>query len=82
VIVLDKVTSSLDSATESAIYRIINDKFTKKGHTVIIVAYRLGVLEEHTKTRRDVVALIADGRLQQVIKDLKPATFQRLGQRE
>ena len=82
VILLDEVTSSLDSVTESTIYRIIDDEFTEKGHTVIIVAHRLAVLKEHTKIGRNVVVLMADGRLQEVIEDLKTATFQRLGQME
>jgi ATP-binding cassette subfamily C (CFTR/MRP) protein 1 len=82
VIVLDEVTSSLDTATESTIHRIIDDEFTEKGHTVIIVAHRLGALEEHTKIGRDVVALMADGRLQEVIENLEPATFQRFRQME
>jgi ABC-type multidrug transport system fused ATPase/permease subunit len=82
VILLDEVTSSVDSTTESTIYRIIDDEFTEKGHTVIIVAHRLGALKEHTKTGRDAVALMADGRLQEVIEDLNPGTFQRLGKLE
>ncbi|KAI1820889.1 putative ABC transporter [Xylaria intraflava] len=78
VILLDEATSSLDSETESAIYRIIDDEFTEKGHTVIIVAHRLGALAERTVAGRDAVALMADGRLLEVIQDLQPATFQRM----
>ncbi|OKL59922.1 hypothetical protein UA08_04651 [Talaromyces atroroseus] len=80
VIILDEVTSSLDTATESTIHQIIDDEFTEKGHTVIIVTHRLGALEEHAETGRDIVALIANGRVQEVIEDLGPATFQRFGQ--
>jgi ATP-binding cassette subfamily C (CFTR/MRP) protein 1 len=64
VVVLDEVTSSLDSETESTIYRIINDEFTEQGLTVIIVAHRLSVLTEHTKIGRDSVVFMADGALQ------------------
>jgi ATP-binding cassette subfamily C (CFTR/MRP) protein 1 len=64
VVVLDEVTSSLDSDTESTIYRIINDEFTERNLTVIIVAHRLSVLTGYTKIGRDAVVLMADGVLQ------------------
>ncbi|PKX91181.1 uncharacterized protein P174DRAFT_495524 [Aspergillus novofumigatus IBT 16806] len=80
VVLLDEVTSSLDEVTESTIHRIIDDEFTKQGHIVIIVAHRLGTLEKHMKAGRDVVAMMADGRLEEVIDDLGPATFQRFRQ--
>ncbi|KAF5855575.1 hypothetical protein ETB97_008974 [Aspergillus alliaceus] len=82
VVVLDEVTSSLDPVTECTIHCIIDEEFTKKGHTVIIVAHKLGVLEEHTKTGRDALALMADGQLQEVIEDLGPVVFQRFRQLE
>lgn len=82
MVVLNEVTSSLDSVTESTIHRIIDDEFAEKGHTVIIVAHRLGSLEEHTKIGRDALALIADGQLQEVIEDLGPVVFQRFRQLE
>lgn len=82
VVVLDEVTSSLDSVTESTIHRIIDDEFTEKGHTVIIVAHRLGAMEKHTKIGRDALALMADGQLQEVIEDLGPVVFQRFRQLE
>ena len=76
VIVLDEVTSSLDSAAESNIHSIIDDEFTENGHTVIIVAHRLSVLKKHTKSGRDALVMMADGRLQEVIENIEPATFQ------
>ncbi|KAI1756695.1 putative ABC transporter [Xylaria castorea] len=75
IVLLDEATSSLDSVTESTIYRIIDEEFTTKGHTVIIVAHRLGALEKYMKTGRDAVAVMADGRLQDVSLDLESATF-------
>jgi ABC-type multidrug transport system fused ATPase/permease subunit len=77
VVVLDEVTSSLDPVAESTIHRIIDHEFTEQGHTVIIVAHRIGPLETHMKSGRDAVAMMADGRLQEVIEDFGPATFQR-----
>jgi len=79
VILLDEITSSLDISTELMIHRMIDEEFTGKGHTVIIVAHRLGALKEHTKPGRDAIALMADGRLQEHIKELKPDTFEYLG---
>lgn len=80
VILLDEVTSSLDFAMESTIHGIIDEEFTGKGHTVIIVSHRLGVLTENTKPGRDVVAWMGDGRLQEVITDVNPTTFKILGE--
>jgi len=78
VVLLDEVTSSLDSDTESIIHRVIDEEFTGNGHTVIIVAHRLSVLNEHTKTGRDAVAFMGDGRLLEVITDLQPSTLRLL----
>lgn len=82
VVVLDEVTSFLDPVTESTIHRIVDEEFTDRGHTVIIVAHRLGALDEHTKTGRGALALMADGQLQEVIEDLGPVVFQRFRQLE
>ncbi|KAI0555381.1 putative ABC transporter [Xylaria curta] len=71
IVLLDEATSSLDSATESTIYRIIDEEFTAKGHTVIIVAHKLGALEKFMKTGRDAVAVMSDGRLQDVSLDME-----------
>ena len=78
IVLLDEVTSSLDSATESTIQSIIDMEFTDKGHTVIIVTHRLGVLAERSIPGRDMVALMKDGRLQEVITDLRPSTLRNL----
>jgi ATP-binding cassette subfamily C (CFTR/MRP) protein 1 len=80
VVVLDEVTSSLDVATESTIYRIVDEEFTQKGHTVIIIAHRLGTL--HTKFGRDAVAFMADGSLQEIRRDFAASTFHSFTQME
>ncbi|KAK9424055.1 putative ABC transporter [Seiridium unicorne] len=76
VVVLDEVTSSLDTHTESIIYRIVDEEFTQKGHTVIIIAHRLGGLQMRAGT--DAVAFMADGSLQEVRSD--PSTLRRFTQ--
>jgi ATP-binding cassette subfamily C (CFTR/MRP) protein 1 len=78
VILLDEVTSSLDFATESTIHDIIDEEFTGKGHTVIIVAHRLGLLSKRTKPRRDVLVVMGDGRLLEVITDVSTTMFKVL----
>lgn len=75
VILLDEVTSSLDIATESAIHRIIDTEFTGRGHTVIIVAHRLGLLAEQMKHGRDAVATMADGRVREVMEHWEQGAF-------
>jgi ABC-type sugar transport system ATPase subunit len=74
VIILDEVTSSLDVETEATVYRIVDMEFTRNGHTVIVVAHRLAELRKFMESGRDAVALIADGRLQEVM-DIGPNTF-------
>lgn len=76
---LDEVTSSLDSVTESIIHGIIDDEFTQKGHTVICVAHRIEALAKHTEPGRVAVVLLSNGRLQEVITDLNSGTWERLG---
>ncbi|KAF2721401.1 putative ABC transporter [Polychaeton citri CBS 116435] len=80
VVILDEATSSLDNATETTIYRIIDDEFTDRGHTVVIVGHRLDALQEHTRSGRDIVAFMVDGRLQEVIENANSAKFDRFRQ--
>lgn len=77
MVLLDEVTSSLDLTTESIIRSITDEEFTSKGHTVLIITHRLSVLAEHTEPGRDVVVLMMeDGRLQEIIGDLRSTTLQ------
>ncbi len=69
IILLDEVTSSLDVATESAIHDIIDEEFTRNGHTVIVIAHRLRVLSEHARPGQDVVVQLRDGRIQDIETD-------------
>ncbi|KAF8851871.1 putative ABC transporter [Acephala macrosclerotiorum] len=82
IVLLDEVTSSLDHATEATIHGIIDEEFTGKGHTVIIVAHRLSVLGEYMRPGRDVVALLGDGRLVEVITDLRADTLEELREKK
>lgn len=66
VVLLDEPTSALDAVTEAAIYRIIDEELTARGHTVIIVAHRLGVLRWYMKRGRDTVVEMVNGRFSPV----------------
>ncbi|RYP57812.1 hypothetical protein DL769_009262 [Monosporascus sp. CRB-8-3] len=59
VILLDEPTASLDIVTESAVLNIIDQEFTSKGHTVILVTHRLGNFVEHAGS--DIVVSMSDG---------------------
>lgn len=78
VVLLDEATSSLDSATEETIHRIIDEEFTKRGHTVVVVAHRVGVMNEYTEAGRDMVVVLGDGRLQEIVTDLRPNMFEEV----
>lgn len=82
IILLDEVTSSLDLATEAAIHIIIDQEFTENGHTVIVIAHRLGVLTEHARPGQDVIVQLRDGRLQGVSTDLNAIIQNNRGEEE
>ncbi|KAI1772262.1 hypothetical protein F4818DRAFT_444488 [Hypoxylon cercidicola] len=69
VILLDEVTAALDVDTESIINDLIEQEFTAKGHTVIMVAHRVGVASGRTKLGHDLVLWITDGSLKKVVSD-------------
>ncbi|KAI1763558.1 putative ABC transporter [Hypoxylon sp. FL1150] len=63
VVLLDEVTAALDAGTESIIYDLIEQEFTAKGHTVIMVTHRAGVVSSRS---RDLVLWMNEGRLEEV----------------
>ncbi|KAK3192091.1 hypothetical protein K4F52_001718 [Lecanicillium sp. MT-2017a] len=78
IILLDELTSALDSDTESIIHRIIDGEFTTSGHTVIMVAHRIGDLERYMKKDRDKFVFLGDGRVVEVIEKWDSETLERL----
>lgn len=66
VVLLDEVTSTLDSTTEGAVQRIIEDELSAKGHTTIMVSHRIGQLCEFMRPGTDVVRL-SDGELEGIV---------------
>jgi ABC-type multidrug transport system fused ATPase/permease subunit len=63
LLLLDEITSSMDSGTENAVLDTIESEFVENGHTVIIVSHRLGGLEGRLRPGVDSVAVLRDGRL-------------------
>lgn len=66
ILLLDEATSSLDSATEAAIYDVLESEFIQEGYTAVIVAHRLSGLVGRMRPEKDMVAWVADGRVVKV----------------
>lgn len=77
VVLLDELTSSVDAETESTIHRIIDGEFTANGHTVITIAHKLGNLENYMRSGRDLLVMLADGRLLETVDNFDVATLAR-----
>lgn len=68
IVLLDEVTSALDSGVEQIVHGIIHEEFSGKGHTVIMVSHRVGGLLSDARSERDVVVWMRDGRIQEVVQ--------------
>ncbi|OTB18548.1 hypothetical protein K445DRAFT_315377 [Daldinia sp. EC12] len=66
IILLDEATSSLDASTEELILDIVHEELTCKGHTVIMVAHRVGAAVAHLRKGVDIVVWMKDGRVERV----------------
>ncbi|OTB06021.1 hypothetical protein M426DRAFT_319383 [Hypoxylon sp. CI-4A] len=66
IILLDEATSSLDTSTEEQILDIVHKEFTENGHTVVMVAHRVGAALSRLRRGRDVVVWMKDGRIEKV----------------
>ncbi|KAI1805949.1 P-loop containing nucleoside triphosphate hydrolase protein [Daldinia bambusicola] len=66
IILLDEATSSLDLSTEELILDIVHEELTCKGHTVIMVAHRVGAAVTHLRKGVDIVVWMKDGKVEKV----------------
>ncbi|KAI0176465.1 ABC transporter [Hypoxylon sp. FL1284] len=66
IILLDEATSSLDIETEAIIHGIVHEEFTCKGHTVIMVAHRVGAAISHLREGVDTVVWMRNGKIEKV----------------
>ncbi|KAI8633828.1 putative ABC transporter [Xylariaceae sp. FL1651] len=69
ILLLDEITAAVDVDTELAIHNIIDNEFTLQGHTVIMVAHRVGTMSEHLRPGRDAVMWVHNGRLESFMKE-------------
>ncbi|KAL7951361.1 P-loop containing nucleoside triphosphate hydrolase protein [Trichoderma barbatum] len=66
ILLLDEATSSLDSATEAAIYDVLESEFIEAGYTAVIVAHRLSGVAGRMRPQKDMVAWVENGRVVKV----------------
>lgn len=66
IVLLDEVSSSLDSQTEAIVQRVIHKHLILKGHTAVIVSHRLGAFAETFRPGTDMVAWMEDGKIRKV----------------
>jgi ABC-type multidrug transport system fused ATPase/permease subunit len=71
VMLLDEVTSALDAETEETVQRLVESELAGNGHTVIMVSHRSGQVVEFARPGRDVLVQMGDGRLEEVVGDLR-----------
>ncbi|KAE8142964.1 P-loop containing nucleoside triphosphate hydrolase protein [Aspergillus pseudotamarii] len=67
ILLLDEATSALDPGTEAVMQDIIEDEFTQKGYTVIIVAHRLSGMVKYFRDDIDAVTWMSEGRTEIVV---------------
>ncbi|KAK0733418.1 P-loop containing nucleoside triphosphate hydrolase protein [Lasiosphaeria miniovina] len=67
IVLLDEATSSVDAATEAAMYDVVRDEFVGRGLTVLTVTHRLGAFAARIRPGRDVVVYMKDGRVENVV---------------
>jgi ABC-type multidrug transport system fused ATPase/permease subunit len=72
VILLDEVTSSIDSETEETVHSIVESEFSANGHTVIIITHKVGMVLRHLVAQRDIVVRLGDGEVLEVVKQFSP----------
>lgn len=63
IVLLDEVTSSLDSATEAKIYDILDQEFMQQGHTVVMVTHKVQSIRGRLRRGRDKIVWMAGGQV-------------------
>ncbi|SMY20782.1 unnamed protein product [Zymoseptoria tritici ST99CH_1A5] len=66
IVLLDEITASLDAATEQTIYRLIEEEFSGKRHTVVMITHRVKGLEKWMVRGRDWVVVLGDERVERM----------------
>ncbi|EGP90788.1 putative ABC transporter [Zymoseptoria tritici IPO323] len=68
IVLLDEITASLDTATEQTIYRLIEEEFSGKRHTVVMITHRVVGLEKWMVEGRGCVVVLGDGTVERIRK--------------
>lgn len=66
IILLDEPAANLDDDYESLSSRIIEDEFTEKGHTVLMITHSSKDLKERVRPGKDIVIKISEGTMSAV----------------
>lgn len=70
VVLLDEITSSLDHEEEALVQDILDEVFTSRGFTVILITHKIGALSGRLITGRDVVIRLRDGKIEETVTDM------------
>ncbi|KAE8345516.1 hypothetical protein BDV24DRAFT_178254 [Aspergillus arachidicola] len=68
ILLLDEATSALDPHTEAVMQDVIEEEFTQKGYTVIVVAHRVGGMVQYFRDGIDAVVWMSEGRIERVVR--------------
>lgn len=68
ILLLDEATSSLDPETDTIIQEVIQEEFTNKGHTVIVIAHRMSAVARGMREGRDVVVWMGEGKVERIVE--------------
>lgn len=63
ILLLDEATSWLDPDTEQIMQDVIDEEFTQREHTVIMITHRPHVMASRMREGQDVVVWMRDGRI-------------------
>ncbi|KAJ9155467.1 p-loop containing nucleoside triphosphate hydrolase [Pleurostoma richardsiae] len=77
IVLLDEVTSSVDTDTEAKVFDIVDREFTSRDHTVVIVTHRSAALSSRMRPGKDVVVDMSDGVVTGVTEDITQALLQQ-----
>ncbi|KAF3769045.1 putative ABC transporter [Cryphonectria parasitica EP155] len=65
-LLLDEATASLDPVTEGIVHDVIDEEFSWRGHTVVMVTHRPSMLAGRMREGRDLLVFMKDGRVESV----------------
>ena len=64
IVLLDEVTSMLDEESEANVHRLIHERFTERGFTVVMVAHRVAAAVRHMRPGIDAMVWMNEGRIE------------------